>query len=676
MALCDLCQTVPFTALPRLSQEGRWTSLVANSTDNPRVFWLHVGGDVIETSSAELPDPIGFPFHKDLDALALSARSCPVCKIAQAGVQGWIDRWEDAAKNDKAFIEFDKLREPIPRGQQLWLTACDDGEQGFVLWAKNPTKPKFDLYMLAAQVVWLGNFQSARFMKTRLLIVAWSRRCSQESNALPTRVLDIGSNGDFIKLVDGTHHTGRYASLSYCRGQSPPYLTSRDNLAARHSGFNVREMPRTFVDAIKLARRLGLRYLWIDSLCICQDDAIDWARESSRMAAVYSNAHIVIAANRSDDCTGGLFHSREPRPSAVFRFHGGSDDVYAMLLFQSDQQKVAKAGEFQEEPLTSRGWALQERILGKRIIHYNARQVYFECDHGIFAEDGSSQKDRYCAMKGRPVVTEESSADRKDDLAIWNSLVWVYGRRTLSKPADKMPAMSGLARLFHKRLGGEYVAGLWSKAMMEGLAWQPLGRRGPASRDQYTGPSWSWASYDGIAATGLKPGWVDVAQILDWHVDLKHEANPFGEVENAWVRIRGPIVQLRHSTLESNEHESRLRRADVRPLPRVCSPYSESENGLIMKPDHAYITESSEWKEWRLEVLLLGGYKEDSRSEPPSDDDDDAGATLKSFYGLAVRSVGDEGTDQRQRVGFVFFEGTEGTRIRDEEKNWKTVKLI
>lgn len=147
MPLCDLCLTVPFTALPRLPQERRGLTTLADNAESIQVMFQ--AGDEITSPDAELPDQIGFPFHDNLEALALSARSCPVCDIAQTGVQGWIDRWEDAAKNDKAFIEFHLQREPVPTGQRLWLTACDDGEQGFCLWAKNPATPKY-LYLLAA----------------------------------------------------------------------------------------------------------------------------------------------------------------------------------------------------------------------------------------------------------------------------------------------------------------------------------------------------------------------------------------------------------------------------------------------------------------------------------------------------------------------------------------------
>lgn len=124
----------------------------------------------------------------------------------------------------------------------------------------------------------------------------------------------------------------------------------------RRSGCNLSEMPQTFVDAITVTRHLGIRYIWIDSLCICQDDAEDWSRESARMCDVYSNAYLVIAANRSVDCSGGCFHTRQPRSQAVISLPGDVGKVHATMVFPSDQQCAFNLAEFRHEPLSKRGW--------------------------------------------------------------------------------------------------------------------------------------------------------------------------------------------------------------------------------------------------------------------------------------------------------------------------------
>lgn len=95
--------------------------------------------------------------------------------------------------------------------------------------------------------------------------------------------------------------------------------------------------------------------------------------------------------------------------------------------------------------------------MARRILHYNTRQVYFECNHGIVGEDGCGAEHRYCNLE-------------TPDLSVWHQLVWAYGNRRLTNATDKLPAMSGIAKLFERRLGAQYVAGLWSNALIEGLA--------------------------------------------------------------------------------------------------------------------------------------------------------------------------------------------------------------
>lgn len=69
-------------------------------------------------------------------------------------------------------------------------------------------------------------------------------------------------------------------------------------------------LPRTFEDAIAFARKLRIRYLWIDSLCIIQGDTEDWQMECSIMDKVYQNSFCNLAATVSIDSHGGLFFNR------------------------------------------------------------------------------------------------------------------------------------------------------------------------------------------------------------------------------------------------------------------------------------------------------------------------------------------------------------------------------
>jgi len=235
-------------------------------------------------------------------------------------------------------------------------------------------------------------------------------------------------------------------------------------------------------------------------------------------------------------------------------------------------------------------------VLARRILHYNTRQMYFECDHGLVGEDG-------CTGKNRFNIDLE-----KADIGGWRKLLWAYGDRKLTKATDKLPAMSGLARLFEKRLKAQYVAGLWSTNLIEGLAWQCLGKEKQvmAQDGEYIGPSWSWAGFDGIAATGKRKGWKDIAEVQEWDVQLKTEANPYGEMTGAWIRIHGPLIRLVPSEEEVTEHEIRLRQAGLQPLPRFHTPHSDKDQ--VVSLDNAHSLKSEKWRSWNMQVLILGGY--------------------------------------------------------------------
>ncbi|OTA35220.1 hypothetical protein BTJ68_04404 [Hortaea werneckii EXF-2000] len=97
-----------------------------------------------------------------------------------------------------------------------------------------------------------------------------------------------------------------YIALSYCWGGKDPARTLRSNYQNRARGMSIAMLPRTYRQAIYLARQLGIHHIWIDALCIVQDDNEDWQRESSRMAEIYSGAYIVFVAAAAADVEGGL----------------------------------------------------------------------------------------------------------------------------------------------------------------------------------------------------------------------------------------------------------------------------------------------------------------------------------------------------------------------------------
>jgi hypothetical protein len=177
---------------------------------------------------------------------------------------------------------------------------------------------------------------------------------------------------------------GKYTALSYCWGTSPPYTTTSANLEEHIRGFSLTDLPGTIRDAVKVTRELGLRYLWVDALCIIQGSdekaARDWSRESSRMEEVYGNAYITIVAAAARRCGDGIFNVR----SCVLPIRS---DVASSVEGLVTIQKSHYIKEFKDEPINDRAWTLQERLLSTRILTYTTQEMSWQCNKTIFGDN-------------------------------------------------------------------------------------------------------------------------------------------------------------------------------------------------------------------------------------------------------------------------------------------------
>jgi hypothetical protein len=223
----------------------------------------------------------------------------------------------------------------------------------------------------------------------------------------------------------------------------------------------VEKLPRTFQDAITFTRRLGLRYLWIDSLCIIQDDSDDWAREASGMMEVYINCYVCIAANQAKGQGDGFLLRESPLYTSMTLMERREDverrvQLYIHpllpelhLLWTLDRRELRGAH------LQSRAWALQERILAPRVLHFTEEQIHFECNTHFISEDGYQMhhriKHRYLSPGYSHIVGRQP----------WYRIVTNYSSRSLTKPSDRLPAMSGIAKHFSAQgKSDKYRAGL------------------------------------------------------------------------------------------------------------------------------------------------------------------------------------------------------------------------
>lgn len=398
-------------------------------------------------------------------------------------------------------------------------------------------------------------------------VIKWVNHCAENhanckrkiNFEMPRRILDLKDNFStgHIKLIETGEIQEPYITLSHCWGSVGHFTTTKSSLADRHSGISFDALPKTFQDAVIISQQLEIRYLWIDSLCICQDDSTDWERESARMASIYSNSYLTIAASSAKDSFVGCFNSH-PRTYVEFcdtAKNGTTGQILAFLLpiekvYNRAYRKV-KWLEMRSEPLSGRGWAFQERLLARRMLYYASDQIYFECKDSFISEDGVKIQGPFNPIDVDVEGVEVNSySGDSQKLQGWPSVVWGYTLRQLTKPDDIFPALSGLAKAYQERVKDEYIAGIWKQSLLNGgLTWLVSHRvdakMSKPAPSRYRAPSWSWASLDCpirmtiYDTTKISP----LAVIIDIHIELKGE-NPFGEVSGGWLKLRAPKVKL------------------------------------------------------------------------------------------------------------------------------------
>jgi hypothetical protein len=306
--------------------------------------------------------------------------------------------------------------------------------------------------------------------------------------------------------------TSDYVALSYCWGRSGnPYYTDRSNLERHISdGIELSSLPQTLRDAIELTRKLGLKYLWIDALCIVQKDRDDWIHEASSMGTVYARALFTISADASPDTSTGLFLDRST-------CHGISatlpwplkdpDDGLGPMTLQITPDFRSFKEEISASPLAGRGWTFQERALSSRIIHFGSELCYWECKEACIGENEEigkySVQDGFFHLKdmlltSSPLLPEISAAKLHDK---WAWVISQFSSRQLTNGSDAFAALEGVATMFgEKNKLGKYYCGLWENEFLRHLLWSSDRTDSNVSHNRpaaYRAPSWSWAAIQG-----------------------------------------------------------------------------------------------------------------------------------------------------------------------------------
>jgi hypothetical protein len=312
----------------------------------------------------------------------------------------------------------------------------------------------------------------------------------------------------------------------------------KDNISELSLAISPQQLPRTFADAVEITRRLGIDYIWIDSLCIIQDDEDDWQREVALMEHVYGGSYLNIAASSATSVHGGCWVKGEGMQSTFrtkVRVGGGElvrevrdDDCYDLAVWESH--------------LATRAWALQEKLLPPRTLHLGDRGAFWECRHTIANE---YLPDGFTKRLGSGLLRKMAQTEHLQQW--WSEVVHLFTCADLTFARDKLPALSGIARRIHGQKGGQYLAGLWRDERIEAqLCWRVFD---PKIRPtEWRAPSWSWASVDGpIVYIPTQPEICDdtYANVVDASV-IPLAGDIFGQLSGGTLHIEcaGMILGL------------------------------------------------------------------------------------------------------------------------------------
>ena len=392
------------------------------------------------------------------------------------------------------------------------------------------------------------------------------QHASPKHQSRPTRLVDIGGHDRKSYRLCSPESLVKFAALSYRWGPGKQSETTKENVEERYKNLMTSEFPKTLQDAIQVARGLGLEYIWIDRICIVQDDEEEWVKEASLMADIYANAYVVLSATATEDSKDGFLHKRLEPLVIKYPQHDQRDREVRAREFESHDcprlDCFHHAVKYSYTVLR-RGWCMQERFLARRIIHFLPDEILFECEHKRECECGAATKESmmrrgghgysaFAKLRAAPEMTRSFASD-------WMSIVYEYSKMELTFGKDSLPALSGVAACMERLGPGNYIAGLWEHRVVCQLGWfvntSHITRRWkyPENGD-ILGPTFSWSSH--VHSIDIREPPPDVQYIctLKSFQAPPATSNPYGPVLHASLCLSGWVVSGDHMVMRLATH--------------------------------------------------------------------------------------------------------------------------
>lgn len=370
----------------------------------------------------------------------------------------------------------------------------------------------------------------------------------------------------------------RYLTLSHRWSDPPPVELTWETMNQFSCQLPTSSLSACFKDAIHITRCLGIRYIWIDSICINQADPAEKASEISRMKDIYRRSQLNLSATSGES---GLIFPRNPK--SVLPILSRTYPTESRISKTGENSEAAEeflmisAGPWETfvdlGPLNRRAWVVQERLLAPRVLHCCYNMVYWECPclrasevdplgevkfnkvtNSVDLRTNIKKNFATVSMKGWNRLNAEGyGTSFMDQLEPFHLIVRsYYFPMELTYPRDRLPAISGIARWFMSRLGltpDSYVAGLWRETLPECLLWHFFRPPdGGAVRDVEAAPSWSWASVicDDNIVLGRQWGMIDGRPLFqDLQTDIvPKNGDRFAELDVAILRLQAVVIPI------------------------------------------------------------------------------------------------------------------------------------
>lgn len=388
--------------------------------------------------------------------------------------------------------------------------------------------------------------------------------CGQEDAPfLPKRVIYVGSSTapETVHLhITESGQRERYACLSYCWGEGQQQTANTSNEAALIQRIHVESLGKTIQDAIKMTRDLGLRYLWVDALCILQDSPQDKATEIQKMAQIYGNATITLAIADATSANDGFLGSYPSTSTTSDSNHPLRPTQHQLLLLLlpphrtgtitllpidngASLHSTATDDTPRKYPLELRGWAFQEFLLSPRILFIIPENMYWICKAWRYQPMYWPRPYRYqhtnCTLHLDEILRRGKDMPISAFHKSWRRIFNDYASRDLSDAGDRLNALNGVISVIEEARGERCMFGHWPSLMPSSLGWRHPYPRKTWERACADVPSWSWAAWDAT----------------EWFPDVYERFTPCSEVlrveAGGTVEIRGRVV-MRGARYENN----------------------------------------------------------------------------------------------------------------------------